>query len=62
MLRPTWRDIVLRHNAGSDYQRQYARVSVKAIVRDLAIAEESHDRNVPKGLFNRLELMGVVAK
>lgn len=59
---PAWRDLVLRPKASSDYQRQHPRVAVEAIVGDLAIAEESHDRDIAKGLLNRLELMGVVPK
>jgi len=57
-----WHDLVLMSNAASNYQRQHARVSVDAIVRNLAIAEESHDWNVAKGPLNRLELMGIVPK
>lgn len=44
----------------SSYQCQHARVCVEAIVRDLAIAEEPHNRNVAKRLLDRLELMGFV--
>jgi hypothetical protein len=57
-----WHDLVLMSKAASNYQRQHARVSVDAIVRNLTIAEESHDWNVAKDLLNRLELMGFVPK
>src|SRR5262249_8197937 len=43
-------------------QRQHARLAVKPVVRDLAVAEEADQREIAEHLADEAELLGIVAE